>query len=324
MIGKMKLGSYVLCFFALFLFCASRSSSQIRGIPNNGSRAGELSPNPSARNGVPPSSSVSAKETWLPPDVDSVVPPVGAGVACSLPTVLQGAGQRIQELVKYVDRFTATEVLSHQEVDRSGKPRRPTVVKFDYLVSMTESHDGYLSVDELRDRSRSLDRFPAHIATTGTPSLVLIFHPHYIGDFKTNCEGLGEWHGQPAWQVRFEQRADRPNRSCTFVVDGRSYDTRLRGRAWILANSFQVARLESDLMESIPKIRLRTNHEAIEYSPVSFSGNKPPLWLPSSVELYMDFQGHRFYRKHAFANFMLFSVDTQSQISQPKDNQAAQ
>jgi hypothetical protein len=276
-----------------------------------------VAPNSSAANSGQPSASASAKERWLPPDIDRVVPPVGAGVACSLPAVLQGAGKRIQELVQNVDRFTATEVLSHQEVDRAGKPGRPTVVKFDYLVSMTESHDGYMNVEELRDRSRSLDRFPAHIATTGTPSLVLIFHPHYIGDFKTNCEGLGDWHGQPAWQVRFEQRADRLNRSCTFVVDGRAYDARLRGRAWILANSFQVARLETDLMEPIPKIRLRTDHEAIEYSPVSFSGNKFSLWLPSNVELFMDFRGHRFYRKHAFTNFMLFSVDTQSQISQP-------
>jgi hypothetical protein len=314
--------SYFLCFVNLCLFWASSSASQNRGIPNSEPQARDVAPIPSTQNAGQPSGSISTKESWLPPDIDRVMPPVGAGVACSLPAVLQGAGKRIQELVQNVDRFTATEVLSHQEVDRSGKPGRPTVVKFDYLVSMTESHDGYLSVDELRDRNRSLDRFPAHIATTGTPSLVLIFHPHYIGDFKTNCEGLGEWHGQPAWQVRFEQRADRPNRSCTFVVDGRAYDARLRGRAWILANSFQVSRLETDLMEPIPKIRLRTDHEAIEYSPVSFSGNKAPLWLPSSVELYMDFRGHRFYRKHAFTNFMLFSVDTQSHISQPKDNPA--
>jgi hypothetical protein len=316
MIGRMKFGSYV-CFLTLCLFCASGSSAQIRGIPNSEPRATDVASNSSAANSGQPSASASAKESWLPPDIDRVVPPVGAGVACSLSAVLQGAGKRIQELVQNVDRFTATEVLSHQEVDRSGKPGRPTVVKFNYLVSMTESHDGYMNVEELRDRSRSLDRFPAHIATTGTPSLVLIFHPHYIGDFKTNCEGLGDWHGQPAWQVRFEQRADRLNRSCTFVVDGRAYDARLRGRAWILANSFQVARLETDLMQPIPKIRLKTDHEAIEYSPVSFSGNKLSLWLPSNVELFMDFRGHRFYRKHAFTNFMLFSVDTQSQISHP-------
>jgi hypothetical protein len=32
------------------------------------------------------------------------------------------------------------------------------------------------------------------------------------------------------------------------------------------------------------------------------------MWLPSSVELYMDFRGHRFYRRLSYADFQLFSV----------------
>jgi hypothetical protein len=216
MIGRKQFGSYFHCLIALCLFFAPRSSGQVRGITNNESRAREGAANPVARNARTPSSSISATENWLPPDIDRVIPPVGAGVACSLPTVLQGAGQRIQELVKNVDRFTATEVLSHQEVDRSGKPGRPTVVKFDYLVSMTESHDGYMTVDELRDRGRSLDRFPAHIATTGTPSLVLIFHPHYIGDFKTIRRVA--WPACLAGAVRATRR---PRESNVYVCGGR-------------------------------------------------------------------------------------------------------
>ena len=154
--------------------------------------------------------------------------------------------------------------------------------------------------------------------------LILIFHPHYIGDFKTQCEGLGEWKGQPAWQVRFEQRADRPNRICSFVVDGKQYDGNLRGRAWILADSYQIARLDTDQEELIPKIRLRRSHESIEYRPVSFPKNNLQLWLPSSAELYMDFRGQRFYRKHSFTDFKLFSVDTQYEVAEPKETQAAQ
>jgi hypothetical protein len=38
----------------------------------------------------------------------------------------------------------------------------------------------------------------------------------------------------------------------------------------------------------------------------------------------MDFQGKRFYRKHSFTDFKLFSVDTQYQVEDPKDTQAAQ
>ena len=59
-------------------------------------------------------------DRWIPEDIDHAVPPVASGLACSLPVVLDGAGQRIVELVHNVDRFTATEILMHQPVDHLG------------------------------------------------------------------------------------------------------------------------------------------------------------------------------------------------------------
>ena len=260
-----------------------------------------------------------ANGTWIPEDIDDAVPPVASGEACSLPVVLKGAGQRIVELAHNVDRFTATESLTHQAIDRSGRMGSPITAQFNYLVSYTEDRTGYLQVDEIRNSGVPVDEaFPSHIATIGTPSLVLIFHPRNINNFRMDCEGLGQWRGQPAWQVRFEQRADRPNLTYSFTVDRVTYGVNLRGRAWILADSFQVARLETDLAESIPKIRLRLDHQSVEYQPVKSSTDNLQLWLPSSTELYMDFLGRRFYRKHSFSDFKIFSVDTQYQITAPK------
>ena len=100
-----------------------------------------------------------------------------------------------------------------------------------------------------------------------------------------------------------------------------TYDVNLRGRAWILADSFQVARLETDLEQAIPKIRLRLYHESVEYRPAMSNVKNVDLWLPSSTELYMDFQGHRFYREHSFTDFRIFSVNTETQINKPKGKQ---
>jgi hypothetical protein len=36
----------------------------------------------------------------------------------------------------------------------------------------------------------------------------------------------------------------------------------------------------------------------------------------------MDFQGHRFYRKHSFTDFRIFSVDSQYEISDHKKTPA--
>jgi hypothetical protein len=253
-------------------------------------------------------------DAWVPPDIDVVVPPVTLDEACVLPEVLAGAGRRIRELVTNLDRFTAVEFVEHQSVNGSGKLGRAENRKFDYVVSIGPGQNGYLSVQEYRSRVPNPQQFPDQVATEGTPSLVLVFHPLYARDFEMKCEGLGSWQGQPAWQVRFEQRPDRQNRLSNVVVRNRMYSIRLRGRAWILDGSHQVARLETDLADTIPAIRMRLEHMSVEYRPVEFPGRQIELWLPSSAELYLDFAGRRFYRRHSFSDFTLFSVDVEQQF----------
>jgi hypothetical protein len=148
-------------------------------------------------------------------------------------------------------------------------------------------------------------------------SLILIFHPLYSIGFDMHCEGLGEWRGEPAWQVSFEQSRTAINRTCAIDVGPKSFDLRLRGRAWILANSYQVAELQVDLAEPIEKIRLRLYHQENEYGPVRFPGNQSEIWLPLNVQLYLDFSHHRFYRQHNFTDFRLFSVKTQQMFTGP-------
>ena len=257
-------------------------------------------------------------DRWSPDDIDLVVPPVEPGKPCPLSDVLLEAGKRIQELGRNVDKFTATEVVKHQSVDRSGRFGAPQIRKFNYVVSIAQTSSGNMDVTEYRDGRLDAD-FPDHIETIGTPSLVLIFHPHHVGDFQIKCEGLGQWQGQPAWQVRFEERSNRANSISTVNIDAHYFNVRLRGRAWILADSYQVARLESDLAYQLPQIRLRLQRQNIEYRPVPLPESKGEIWLPSSTELYMDFLGHRFYRQHSFTDLKFFSVKVQQTFGNPKE-----
>jgi hypothetical protein len=254
---------------------------------------------------------------WPPADVDEFVPAVSSNQPCSLPQVLSRAGHRIEQLVGDLDKFTATEVARHHKVDKAGHLQQPETSRFDYLVFLSQRRSGLMNVEEYRKGHGAGDQFPDHVATEGTPTLVLIFHPIYVKNFSMSCEGLGDWHGKPAWQVRFEQRDPRAS-MITMVIASHAYNVKIRGRAWILADSYEVARLETDLAENIPAIRLRLDHQSVEYSPVRFPKSKVEIWLPSSTELYMDFQGHRFYRRHTFTDFNLFSVRIDQQFGDPK------
>src|SRR5260370_32607287 len=172
---------------------------------------------------------------WLPPQVDENVPPVEPGSACNLDEVLQKAGQRIQEFVGNVERFTATESLVHQTINKSGDVSGTQKRQYDYMVSIEEIQPELFDVEEYRRGSSPADA-PGGIITKGLPALVLIFHPYYAGTFSMKCEVLANSNGKRAWQIYFRQKPDKRNKT-------RSYKIRtarapppvpLKVRAWFL------------------------------------------------------------------------------------------
>lgn len=261
--------------------------------------------------------------SWLPPDVDEKVPLVEPGAPCSLDEVLKQVGTRVQEFVSNVDRFTATESITHETINKWGLASPPEKLKFDYLVSIEEIRHGVLNVEEFRSRADSQTEFPDGVERHGLPALLLIFHPYYAGNYEMMCEGLAHWSGGLAWQMHFRQRSDKPNTiyRYRFGADGPSYPVALKGRAWIAADSYQIVRLETDLVASLPEIRLVADHSSVEYAPVHFRERNVEMWLPQTAEFFYDWRGHRGHRIHRFLNYLLFSVDEKQHISAPKDRE---
>jgi len=260
---------------------------------------------------------------WLPPDVDEQVPRVESGAACVLGDVLKKAEKRIQELVTNVDRFTATEIVEHETINKWGFAGVPQTRKFEYVVSIEELRPGYLNVEEYRQNfgrkfAVAPVDFPDGVITNGLPALVLIFHRYNVGNFEMVCEGLGRWNGTPAWQVHFRQRSDKPKTMRTYRMANISHPVALKGRAWIDAHTYQVLRMETDLIAPIPKIQLVEDRTIVEYGPVHFRNGKVDMWLPQTAEVYYDWRGRRSHRRHSFSNYLLFAVADKQHISRPK------
>jgi Tfp pilus assembly protein PilF len=266
---------------------------------------------------TPSSQPVIPESKWMPPDVDESMPAVEAGIACPLDRVQTESGKRVAEFVDAVNRITATEVLEHENVDRYGFPSKRDTRRYTYVASIQEARPGAYMVDEYRNGTTGLDIFPERLATLGLSSLVMIFHPAYRDEYKFTCEGLTSWHGAPAWQVHFRQRPDKPARLREYRVRNHGYEVWLRGRAWISADTFQIVSLETDIVGPVPRIRLKSEHIAIEYKPVQFHRRHEQLWLPESAEIFLNFDGHRVHRRHQFNNYLLFAVDDTQQISNP-------
>lgn len=255
---------------------------------------------------------------WQPPGVDEAKPAVAAGVACPSEQVMQSSGERVEQLVDSVGRFAAIEDLLHERLDTLGNPTSRETRKFDYAAYISQPQPDVLLVDEFRTERFGLDTLPDQIVTSGFPALALIFHPSMRVNYDMTCEGLGQWHGEATWLVHFRQRDDKPSRIQDYVVGKNTYPIRLKGRAWITADKFQIVRIESELVSPLKGIGFLTEHQIAEYGPVKFEKKNVELWLPKSAEVYLDFHRHRYFRRHSFDKYMLFSVDSTDQVKEAK------
>jgi tetratricopeptide (TPR) repeat protein len=259
---------------------------------------------------------------WAPPDIDAKEYVVAPDVSCSLDTVLQRTQSRTMKQIANFEKFMATEHIEHQDIDAYGNPGSVKSKDFMYLVFITKQKSGSLLLDEQRDGGQNLNEFPTSLATHGLVGLgVFLFDPDYQNDVTYRCEGLSEWRGQAAWEMRFEQKRDVDSRLMTWRNNRGLFPIALKGRAWISSSTYDVLHLETDLRDPITPLELDRDHFAIDYGPVNFNHGKTSLWLPWYAEIYMQLHGKRYHHKHTLTNYALFSVDTDHQINAPKDSE---
>lgn len=279
---------------------------------------------PSPSNGPAPLSDAAISpidKSVVPPRVDEFVPEVAVNVPCALPSVLQGAGRRAEQLLSSLQKFDASERIEHYRLNASGIPGTAEVRSFDYVVTVSHDSQGGFALQEYRNGAIvTPGQFPSGIVTSNLSVHALIFHPRLASGFHFTCEGLGDWNGHPAWLIHFDEKQDKRDPFRSYVINGISYPVLLTGRAWIDARTYQVLRLESDLLKPIEKIRLTREHISIEYAAVQFHSSHQQLWLPQTADLYVEMNGHRFYRRHTFSNFKIFSTDSIEQVHAPKES----
>ena len=264
-------------------------------------------------------------EDWAPQDIDAEKPFVISGAACSLPTVLRAAEEKAMQLVSNLQKFTATEEYQSVEIKRNQQLETPDTRTYGYLVFIDEPRRHVIEVHEVRNQGLSATDMPGRLAYVGAPALALAFHPVFSGDFTWKCEGLGEWKGQPAWLLRFEQRTDTPTSLlAAFDTPSQEYALPLKGRAWVAENGGQVMHLETDLTRPLAVVGLQREHFVVDYQPVRFRTHKMTLWLPENVDVYIQYQGHYLHQYHHYHDFKLFWIGTDQTISKPKETPSPQ
>jgi len=255
---------------------------------------------------------------WVPPQVDK---PLGFRVSsppCILSDVLQQAGTRANELFTSLESFSAQERIEYQSSDHMGYLQDARTGTFDYVVLFNLTLGGMI-VDESRHPNHGSPLLAAFTQETGLPEMALMFLPEMRDEYEMSCEGAVEWSGKRAQVVHFVHRKDKPCHTLFFRNSaGAVYPAKLKGRAWIAADSGEVVHMELSLMEEIPQVKVRRWYLSINYAPVQFRTQKVRMLLPQTVDAFCDFEDHRTIVYHTFSDFLLFSVQTDQKTEKPK------
>ncbi len=259
---------------------------------------------------------------WAPPDIDSLEYRLASDAPCSADDVLARARHRMDAQLGNFEKFTATERIEHQEIDRYGVPGTARTREFSYIVFVHPMKQDSMYLEESRNGGSDTSGFPTSLATTGLNGLgVAILQPAYKGGFTYHCEGVANIRGQAAWQIRFEENttAALSDSVRQWRKNGLLYGVPIKGRIWVAASSFDLLRVESDLISPIQKLELSRDHLAVDYGPVTFQNGAAKLWLPWTAEMYMELHGKRYHHKHFLTDYLLFEIDTSNKVHKPKE-----
>jgi hypothetical protein len=258
------------------------------------------------------------KLAWKPPFAFQPVPGISATPACDLDAVLESAGHRAQDLLDHLQNFDAHERVRFESTDARGNSLLYLRGRFDYQVDFGDEMSP-LQVHETREPiGHGNDSTLDGAIDRGLAAMALIFLPTLQQDFDMHCDGYVRRRGRGAFVVSFAQMDGKPPHAITIMAGSRKFPIRVRGRAWIAANSGEVIHLETYLMEAVPELGLRSNATSIDYAPVKFQTKPVELWLPQTATVYANYGKHRTIIEHTFSNFQLFSVDTRQVVETPK------
>lgn len=261
-----------------------------------------------------------SERPWAPPDIDTREYPLAQNATCNAEDLIPRAEHRMRSQLQYFEKFTATEHIDHQEINRLGRPGPVKSRDFSYIVFVNRYEGDSFFLDEDRYSSGKDSTFPTSLVTTGLNNLgVSILQPATRAEFVYQCEGLAGIRGKATWQIRFQEKKDSPGGVRDWRRNGKLYHLPLKGRIWISSASFDVLRIETDLLEPAQVLGLTRDHLLVDYGPVNFSTANATLWLPWSAEMHMELHGRRYHHKHYLTDYMLFEVNTNHKIGKPKN-----
>jgi VWFA-related protein len=271
---------------------------------------------------LPRKSTPAAMADWTPEEFVKAIPELkglrAATRQVDLAPLLARVGANVKAFFDTLPDVSAREEIVLERLDWSGSILEKELEQFNYLEIVKASATGNM-LDEYRTDSKGRRTEPTPLeggfVTVGFASMPDIFHPRYQPDSRFRYLGEQDVHGQALKVVYFGQIPGEARPEETIHTPLKTIDVLVQGVAWIDAESYQVARMRTDIAFPLDDPYLKSLTTESRFAKVHFRNDPRAVWLPAEVAVTINWYGQRFSNLHRYSGFRLFQVSSVEKVS---------
>jgi len=232
----------------------------------------------------------------------------------SLPQILGRVAENVEVFRVNFANTTSLETLEQERLKPNGS-RRGRLIReqFRYLILTNPGNEvalrEYRTDLEGREQTRK-DPKPGFVKTSGFASMPMELSSDRQHQYDFKYLGSQTVDGRPTKVIAFAGHPVAAAISGEYVLAGKPIPIILQGIAWIGAATYQVTRMQTELLAPLSFAGLSRLSTSAVFGEVHFRQSAAVLWLPQVVDVTADFFGETFHNRHRYSDYQLFSVGT--------------
>ena len=149
---------------------------------------------------------------------------------------------------------------------------------------------------------------PNRPINVGFATLWLIFLPGNLHDSRFRYLGEQSMGRRKTYVLAFAQNPESTGLQPVISYGSGQCTAPLQGVVWIDQSTFQIVRMQTDLLYSLPDIQLSQLRSVLTYELVKIAGLRLSLWLPRNVEASWQTAYRDVQESHTYSHYRLFKA----------------
>lgn len=225
--------------------------------------------------------------------------------------ILDKTSAAVADMVRRMPNLIATETV-RKPVEISGSKAYNTLT-FNYAIVHNQEATSDLPFVEFRTdaRGQRIDYSPdnpGRPVDVGFATMWLIFMPGKLHESRFRYLGEQSIDHRKTYVLAFAQNPEKTGLRVVINYPSGECSTPVQGIAWIDQLTFQIDRVQTDLLSPLPLIQLYQLRSILTYSAVEIAGLKVSLWLPREVDTRWQEGSWAGAEFHRYSHYRLFKA----------------